>query len=214
LSLGSVRVGLRTFSRVAKPPVPCKIFWESWEDYPLNQKPPSPWTSYEKPPHYTMRVVNTRAHGGVQSLYGFSDGVGEYLAYAYRDLAETVVAGSVTLWLYVDNYTCPAGYMYYSIAMGQSGLLKLEVGLGGDGELLRLDPSGVWVSIGDYSLDTWFKLKIAFNCDTDTFSVSLNGVLLGSWSFFRAATAIDRIALTTGYSMAPSQVYCDDICFN
>lgn len=214
MSLGSVRVGLRTFSRMAKPPIVCRVFWEGWEAYTINLKPPAPWISAESPPNMTIRVVNTRAHGGLKSLYYYSNGTVEAAAYAYRNISPTVVSGSITLWLYVDSYAYTGDADYYAIVCAQTGLSRFLVGLGKNGKLMRVQGLVNWYEIGDYSLDTWFKLKIVFDCVSDTYTVYKDGVSLGTFPFRYTATAIDRIYIGTDASPAAAQVYCDDICFN
>jgi hypothetical protein len=190
------------------------VFWEGWEAYTLNQKPPAPWVSAESSPNMTIRVVNTRAYGGSKSLYYYSNGTVERAAYAYRDLDGVSLDGTITLWLYVDSYNYVDDRDYYRIDCSQTGLSKFIIGLGKNGKLMRVQSWDTWYEIGDYSLDTWFKLTIVFDTALDTYTVYKDGVSLGTFPFRFAATGIDRIYIGTGSSPSAAEVYCDSICFN
>ncbi|MFX0006167.1 MAG: hypothetical protein ACFFAV_05495 [Candidatus Hermodarchaeota archaeon] len=108
---------------------------------------------------------------GHHKVAEFYDNDNTNIAYMRRDLCSTQIHGEVEWWMRISALR--QSYVAFR-ENDVSGAYATYIAFNYNGWLQYCD--GASQNIQDYTPNTWYHIKLEFNCDTDKINVSVNGV--------------------------------------
>ncbi|KKL52818.1 hypothetical protein LCGC14_2281670, partial [marine sediment metagenome] len=150
--------------------------------------------------HNKVVEMNDISAGGLVSMY---------------NLFSTKTSGTAEFWIRSNDVSEPS---YLSFRSGASYITTYLVL---SSEKFRYY-TGVWNDIADASDNTWYHIRVDFECDTggyqglsaDTFYIYIDGVRYGPYPFYDNVDNVDRLVYNTGTSPANYIFYIDAIGYS
>lgn len=145
---------------------------------------------------------NINEHKKVITLY--DDTSGSHVGVEH--LLPDIVSGTIDLWFSSLNT-----YQETAIGLLDAGVWRVATKFNND--FFQVKNASSYINIDSINDNIWYHLSLYFNCDTDKYNITFNGIDYGEFDFTVASDHISKIRINTGTSSITTS-YIDAIGFS
>lgn len=173
------------------------------------------WTMTDQADRLTATVVDSKAATGTQSLKVAM--IPHWTGSTVALTTPTALSGTVTIsWDFFQDNTGSEAPLNNIIWIGNSGGTPIDIRISGSGVVTAY--SG-WaeVAVGNLTAGQWNSFSVVLDTDTDTFNISLNGVLVWETAVaVKSFTDVSNVNLITFYQepYRRGTYYIDNMTFS